>query len=61
MTDWQQTSHCSWQSHWWSVLKEYCPARGGVVYRLCRLGRPVGDFKTIEEARSKVREMEADA
>ncbi len=56
---WQPTSHCTWQLRRWSIVKLYCPRAGGVVFRLCYLGRSHDDYATLEQAKAAVEQESA--
>lgn len=47
--DFIQTSHCSWDCGEMRIIKEYCPRRGGVSYKLWD-GRQVTYHPTLEQA-----------
>lgn len=46
-----QTSHCSWTHGDMYIIKDFCPAKGGIHFKLFD-GRSVSYHKTLDEAKS---------
>lgn len=50
MSDWVQTSHCSWDRGEMRIVKQHCPREGGVRFKLFD-GARVTLHMTLEDAK----------
>jgi hypothetical protein len=53
MMDWVQKSHCHWDCGDFRIVKEYCPRRGGTVFKAFD-GKQITYHQTLDEAKSAV-------